>query len=98
MQFDCETVGDRAAGGWDSCDARRYLYQIASHDETWEEWGVQGTAVQTGAAAACAVTRFVHSQIPQRGVVAPEQLDPAAFIAEMHRVGLATGVMDLPAA
>jgi saccharopine dehydrogenase (NAD+, L-lysine-forming) len=91
-------VGTLAEGTLGGRPARRYLYQITSHDEAWEKWGVQGTALQTGAAAACAVTQFARGEILQRGVVAPEQLDPAAFIAEMHKVGLATGVMDLPAA
>jgi saccharopine dehydrogenase-like NADP-dependent oxidoreductase len=58
---------------------------------------VQGTAWQTGASAACAVTQFARGDIGMRGVVAPEQLDPVAFIAEMDRVGLSHGVVDLPA-
>ena len=58
---------------------------------------MQGTGWQTGASAACAVTQFARGEIGTRGVVAPEQLDPGAFIAEMERVGLSHGVVDLPA-
>jgi saccharopine dehydrogenase (NAD+, L-lysine-forming) len=89
-------VGALAEGTVEGAPARRYMYQITSHDEAWERWGVQGTAWQTGASAACAVTQFARGEIPRRGVVAPEQLDPAAFIAEMDRVGLSHGVVDLP--
>ena len=91
-------VGALAEGTIGGVPARRYLYQITSHDESWEKWGVQGTAWQTGAAAACAVTQFARGEIGLRGVVAPEQLDPAAFLAEMDRVGLPHASVDLPAA
>jgi hypothetical protein len=33
----------------------------------------------------------------RRGVFPAEALDPAAYMAEMEKVGLAVGVMDLPA-
>ncbi len=89
-------VGALAEGTIGGERVRRYLYQVTSHDRAWEQWGVQGTAWQTGAAAACAVTQLARGEIAQRGVVAPEQLDPIAFIAEMGRVGLSHGVVDLP--
>lgn len=76
---------------------RRFRYQTTSHDESWERWGVQGAAFQTGASAACAVTQFARGEIVRRGVFPAEVLDPAAYMAEMEKVGLAVGVMDLPA-
>jgi len=90
-------VGTLAEGTIGGRPVRRYLYQITSHDESWRRWGVQGTAFQTGASAACAVRQFARGEIGLRGVVAPEQLDPVAFMAEMSRVGLSTGSIDLPA-
>jgi len=89
-------VGTLAEGTIGGERVRRYLYQVTSHDQAWEQWGVQGTAWQTGAAAACAVTQFARGEVALRGVVSPEQLDPAAFIAEMERVGLSHGSVDLP--
>jgi len=76
---------------------RRFRYQTTSHDESWEKWGVQGTAFQTGASAACAVTQFARGEIARRGVFPAEVLDPMAYMAEMEKVGLAVGVVDLPA-
>jgi len=90
-------VGTLCEGTIGGKPVRRFRYQTTSHDESWEKWGVQGTAFQTGASAACAVTQFARGEILQRGVVAPEQLDPRAFAAEMEKVGLAVGVTDLPA-
>jgi len=90
-------VGTLCEGTIGGAPVRRFRYQTTSHDESWEKWGVQGTAFQTGASAACAVTQFARGEILQRGIVAPEQLDPTAFMAEMEKVGLAVGVTDLPA-
>ncbi len=90
-------VGALAEGTSGGRPVRRYLYQITSHDVAWKRWGVQGTAWQTGASAACAVTQFARGEIGLRGVVAPEQLDPRAFLAEMDRVGLSHASVDLPA-
>jgi saccharopine dehydrogenase-like NADP-dependent oxidoreductase len=73
------------------------MYQTTSHDEAWERWGVQGTGLQTGASAAVAVRLFARGQVTQRGVVPPESLDSRSFIAEMKAVGLAVGMVDLPA-
>ena len=58
---------------------------------------MHGTAFQTGASAACAVTQFARGEIARRGVFPAEVLDAAAYMAEMKKVGLAVGVMDLPA-
>lgn len=90
-------VGTLCEGTLDGRPARRFMYQTTSHDEAWERWGVQGTGLQTGASAAVAVRLFARGQVTQRGVVPPESLDSRSFIAEMKAVGLAVGMVDLPA-
>jgi saccharopine dehydrogenase-like NADP-dependent oxidoreductase len=90
-------VGTLCEGTIAGEQVRRFRYQTTSHDKSWEEWGVQGTAFQTGASAACAVTQFARGEIARRGVFPAEVLDPAAYMAEMEKVGLAVGVVDLPA-
>jgi saccharopine dehydrogenase (NAD+, L-lysine-forming) len=89
-------VGTLCEGTIGGEPVRRFRYQTTSHDESWETWGVQGTAFQTGASAACAVTQFARGEIARRGVYPAEVLDPVAFMAEMAKVGLAVGVLDLP--
>jgi len=91
-------VGTLCEGTIGGEPVRRFRYQTTSHDESWEKWGVQGTAFQTGASAACAVTQFARGEIARRGVFPAEVLDPAAYMAEMEKVGLAVGVVDLPVA
>jgi len=89
-------VGTLCEGTIGGQPRRRFRYQTTSHDESWEKWGVQGTAFQTGASAACAVTQFARGEIARRGVFPAEVLDPAAYMAEMEKVGLVIGVTDLP--
>ncbi len=91
-------VGTLCEGTIGGEPVRRFRYQTTSHDESWQRWGVQGTAFQTGASAACAVTQFARGEIARRGVFPAEVLDPAAYMAEMEKVGLAVGVVDLPPA
>jgi saccharopine dehydrogenase (NAD+, L-lysine forming) len=88
-------VGTLCTGTIGGRRTARYMYQITSHDESWREYGVQGTGYQTGAAAACAVTLFARGEVPQRGVVSPEALAPRPFIAEMERHGLPVEVVEL---
>lgn len=90
-------VGTLCEGTIGGRPTRRYLYQITSHDQAWEEWGVQGTGWQTGASAAVPVRLFARGEITRRGVVPPELLNPKPFLAEMGDVGLSVGVVDLPA-
>jgi len=61
------TLHEGAIGGE---PLRRFRYQTTSHDESWERWGVQGAAFQTGASAACAVTQFARGEIVRRGGLA----------------------------
>jgi len=89
-------VGTLCEGTLRGRPARRFMYQTTSHDEAWERWGVQGTGWQTGASAAVAVRLFARGAVTRRGVVAPELLDPAPFLAEMKAVGLEVGTLDLP--
>jgi saccharopine dehydrogenase-like NADP-dependent oxidoreductase len=101
LQLGVGAVGEvnaRVAAAIRGQPVRRYLYRITSHDESFARWGVQGTGWQTGASAACAVTQFARGEIAQRGVFAAEVLDPAAYMAEMDKAGLAVGAMDLPIA
>ena len=89
-------VGTLCEGTLRGRPARRFMYQTTSHDEAWERWGVQGTGWQTGASAAVAVRLFARGAVTRRGVVPPELLDPAPFLAEMKAVGLEVRTADLP--
>ena len=89
-------VGALATGVRGGRRARKYLYQITSHEGVFAKYGVQGTGYQTGASAACAVTQFARGEIALRGVVAPEQLDPHAYIAEMEKFDLPVRGVELP--
>ena len=90
-------VGTLAEGTIGGRRVRRFMYQITSHDEAFEKHGVQGTGWQTGVPAACGALMLVRGLAPGHGVYAPEQIDPAPFLALMTEHGTPWGVVDLPA-
>lgn len=90
-------VGTLAEGTISGKRVRRFMYQVTSHDEAYEKNGVQGTGWQTGVPAACAGIMLAKGLIPQKGVFAPEQIDPAPFLKLMTTHGAPWGVVDLPA-
>ena len=90
-------VGTLAEGTIGGERVRRFMYQITSHDAAFEQHGVQGTGWQTGVPAACAAIMLARGQVPGAGVYAPEQIDPAPFLALMTEQGTPWGVVDLPA-
>ncbi len=89
-------VGTLAEGTIGGKRARRYMYQITSHDEAYDKHGVQGTGWQTGVPAACAGIMLARGLAPGPGVYAPEQIDPAPFLDLMTAHGTPWGVLELP--
>jgi saccharopine dehydrogenase (NAD+, L-lysine-forming) len=59
--------------------------------------GVQGTGYQTGLSAACAVIMWVQGHVQEKGVLAPERVDPQPYLDLMGRHGVPWQVVDLPA-
>jgi saccharopine dehydrogenase (NAD+, L-lysine-forming) len=87
------TVADGTLGGE---RVRRFMCQITSHDEAFEKYGVQGTGLQTGVPAACAAIMFARGLIQEKGVLAPERIDPQPFLELMTQHGAPWQVIDLP--
>jgi saccharopine dehydrogenase (NAD+, L-lysine-forming) len=89
-------VGTLADGTLGGKRVRRFMYQITSHDEAFEKHGVQGTGFQTGVPAACAAIMFAKGLAQEKGVLAPERIDPQPFLELMNRHGVPWQVVDLP--
>ncbi|MGE5225534.1 MAG: saccharopine dehydrogenase family protein, partial [Planctomycetaceae bacterium] len=89
-------VGTLAEGTVGGEPVRRFMYQITSHDEAFASFGVQGTGLQTGVPAACAALLLARGLVADRGVSAPEQIDPAPFLDLLTEHGLPWSVVDLP--
>jgi len=88
-------VGTLALGTVGGRRVCRYAYQMTSHEEAFARLGVQGTGYQTGIPAAAGVILLARGVIGQRGVLAPEHLDPESFLAEMARLGCPWAVCDM---
>jgi len=91
------SVGTLAEGTLNGKPVRRFMSQTTSHDEAFERYGVQGTGFQTGACAACGAIMFINGMIKERGVLAPERIDPKPFLELMTQHGVPWQVTDLPA-
>jgi saccharopine dehydrogenase (NAD+, L-lysine-forming) len=89
-------VGTLAEGTQGGKPVRRFMCQITSHDEAFEKYGVQGTGLQTGVPAACGAIMFAKGLIHEKGVLAPERIDPQPFLELMTRHGAPWQVIDLP--
>jgi len=88
-------VGTLAEGTVRGRPVRRFMYQTTSHDEAYERFGVQGTGLQTGVPAACAALMLAKGLIVEKGVLAPERIDPAAFLGLMEAHGAPWDTVDL---
>ena len=89
-------VGALAEGTIGGKRTRRFMYQMTSHDQAFEKFGVQGTGFQTGVPAACAAIMFARGIVTDKGVLAPEQIDPQPFLELMTEHGTPWAVVDLP--
>jgi saccharopine dehydrogenase (NAD+, L-lysine-forming) len=87
------TLGEGTIGGR---PVRRFLYQMVSHDEVFQNFGVQGVGFQTGVPAATAAALLAKGVITERGVLPPERIDPQPFLDLMAALGAPWGVVDLP--
>jgi saccharopine dehydrogenase (NAD+, L-lysine-forming) len=89
-------VGALAEGTIGGKRVRRFMYQITSHDQAYEKYGVQGTGLQTGVPAACAGIMLAKGLVKEKGVLAPEQIDSQPFLDLMTKHGTPWAVTDLP--
>jgi len=89
-------VGTLAEGTLGGEPVRRFMYQVTSHDEAYQRFGVQGTGLQTGVPAACAAILLARGLFADRGVFAPECIEPKPFLDLMTEHGTPWSVMDLP--
>jgi saccharopine dehydrogenase (NAD+, L-lysine-forming) len=89
-------VGTLAEGTQGGKPVRRFMCQTTSHDEVFAKYGVQGTGLQTGVPAACGAIMFAKGLIQEKGVLAPERIDPQPFLDLMTQHGAPWQVIDLP--
>jgi len=88
-------VGTLAEGTIAGQRVRRFMYQITSHDDAFARYGVQGTGLQTGVPAACAAIMLAKGLIKEKGVLAPERIEPAPFLDLMAKHGTPWSTVDL---
>lgn len=65
-----------------------YIYNVTDHEDAYREMGVTATAYQTGIPPVIAAELIAQEVVTQRGVFAPEELDPDPFMERLPQEGL----------
>jgi saccharopine dehydrogenase-like NADP-dependent oxidoreductase len=78
-------VGTWCIGTKDGAPREVYLYQKTVGEESWAKHGLQAVGLQTGLNPVLALELLARGEWSGAGVVAPEELDPDAYLAAMDR-------------
>jgi len=81
-------VGTEVRGTKDRKRVEYFVYSMDSHRDTYEKYGYSLTLVQTGIPPALTARLLATGQIPERGAMMPEHLDPEALMNDFSREGL----------
>lgn len=87
-------VGLLARGYRDGRERSFYLYNVTSHEQAWNELGVQATAYQTGVPPVIAAKLMANGAWQGPGVMSPEQFDPDPFMALLDISGMPWHIRD----
>lgn len=64
-----------------------YIYNITDHEESWREWGANGTVVQTAFPPSIATVLKARGVIKRKGVFPPEVLEPGPIMKAFSEMG-----------
>ncbi|MDH4122907.1 MAG: saccharopine dehydrogenase NADP-binding domain-containing protein [Thermoplasmata archaeon] len=64
-----------------------FIYNIMSHEECWEKYKTNATAVQTATPPAIATVLFARGAISRKGVYPPEMLEPEPIMKAFSEMG-----------
>jgi saccharopine dehydrogenase (NAD+, L-lysine forming) len=87
-------VGTLARGFRDGVERGFYIYNVASHESTHRELGVQATAYQTGVPPVVAAKLIASGEWVGSGVMSPEQFNPDPFMALLDVSGMPWHIRD----
>jgi saccharopine dehydrogenase (NAD+, L-lysine-forming) len=87
-------VGTLARGIRDGQEHAYYIYNVTDHQETWQRYGVQATAYQTGLPPVIAAQLLASGEWSGTGVLSPEQFDPDPFMRLLDASGMTWHIRD----
>jgi saccharopine dehydrogenase-like NADP-dependent oxidoreductase len=104
---DPATLGERMSGrtcagtwvtgtGTDGAPRSTYLYHVVDNETTMREYGSQAVVWQTAINPAVALELLDRGAWSGTGVLGPEALAPAPFLALLADYGSPTGLLELP--
>jgi saccharopine dehydrogenase (NAD+, L-lysine-forming) len=80
-------VGTEVRGTKNRKRVEYFVYSMDSHRDTYEKYGYSLTLVQTGIPPALTAKLLATGDIPERGVMMPEALDPEKLMGHFSREG-----------
>lgn len=87
-------VGTLVKGIKDGKKVAKYMYNMVSHEEAYEQMQEQATSYQTGIPPALAAELLLEGVIKDTGAVPPEALDPKPFVERLPLYGLSIEIED----
>ncbi len=81
-------IGCIVRGQKDGHDRQLYIYNVASHEEAYEETGAQAISYTTGVPAAVGARMMLEGKWMRPGVWNMEQMDPDPFLKVLGEQGL----------
>ncbi len=87
-------VGTLVRGSKDGNKVAKYMYNMVTHEEAFEQMQEQATSYQTGIPPALAAELLLEGVIQDTGAVPPEALDPKPFVERLPLYGLPIQIED----
>ena len=87
-------IGDLVKGQKDGKEREVFIYNVASHEEAYQEVGTQGISYTAGVPAVAAALLIADGQWDVEKMVNVEELDPRPFLNLLNKIGLPTSIRD----
>lgn len=89
------SIGVLVDGVKDGRPARKFIYNVCDHAETFREVGAQAVSYTTGVPAMIGAKMMLEGRWLQKGVWHMEQFDPRPFMDDLNRYGLPWHIKDM---
>ncbi|MCX8507348.1 MAG: saccharopine dehydrogenase, partial [Rhodobacteraceae bacterium] len=87
-------IGDMVKGAKDGKPAEVFIYNVADHNEAYEEVGSQGISYTAGVPPVAAALLIANGRWDVGHMANVEDMDPKPFLDLLNRMGLPTRIRD----
>jgi len=87
-------IGDQVKGLKDGMPRELFIYNVADHQEAYNEVGSQGISYTAGVPPVAAALLIASGEWDCQSMVNVEELDPRPFLNHLNQMGLSTWIRD----